>query len=323
MHLAHAGWVVGTASARRARVARLVDMVGTAWRRRATYDVAQVDVYSGAAFAWAEAVVAALRAARKPFVLTLHGGNLPTFSRRWPSRVQRLLRRAAVVTTPSRYLLEAMRPYRDDLLLLPNAIDLSQYHARMRAPVVPRLVWLRAYHEIYNPVLAVEAVAAVAEWAPQACLAMAGANRGDGAFERTRAALEARGLAGRVTLRAGVSKTDVPAWLDAGDVFLNTANVDNTPVSVIEAMASGLCVVSTNVGGIPYLLDSEQDALLVPPNDAPAMAEAVHCLVRDPALAERLSNNARAKARQFDWGAVLPRWGDVLTCAAERRVRTP
>ncbi len=64
---------------------------------------------------------------------------------------------------------------------------------------------------------------------------------------------------------ASVEKSEVPAWLAKGDIFLNTTNVDNTPVSVIEAQAAGLCVVSTNVGGIPFLLENGKDALLVPP----------------------------------------------------------
>lgn len=322
-HLVDAGWTVHTTSSEPGRAARLADMLGTAWRRRADYDVAQVDVYSGTAFIWAEAVAAMLRAVGRPFVLTLHGGNLPAFARRWPGRVRRLLRRAAAVTTPSRYLLEALRPYREDLLPVPNAIDLTRYRARVRSPVVPRLVWLRAYHGIYNPVLAVEAAAALAAGAPRMHLAMAGADRGDGTFADTLAAVQARGLGERVTLRAGVAKADVPAWLDAGDVFLNTANVDNTPVSVIEAMASGLCVVSTNVGGVPYLVEAEHDALLVPPGDAGAMATAVRRLVDDPELAARLSRNARAKAEALDWSAVLPRWDEILTAAAAGRTGAP
>src|SRR6185312_15168495 len=121
--LASAGWLVVTTSDRPSRLARLSDMVGTAWRRRRDYAVSQVDVYSGPAFAWAEAACWTLRRARKPYALTLHGGNLPAFARRWPGRVRRLLGPAAVVTTPSRYLLERMRAYRGDLRLLPNPLD--------------------------------------------------------------------------------------------------------------------------------------------------------------------------------------------------------
>ena len=100
--------------------------------------------------------------------------------------------------------------------------------------------------------------------------------------------------------------------LNSGDVFLNTTNVDNTPVSVIEAMACGLCVVSTNVGGLPYLLDDEQDSLLVQPDDPAAMATAVSRILRENVLATRLSQNARAKAEQFDWSTVLPQWLALL-----------
>jgi glycosyltransferase involved in cell wall biosynthesis len=93
--------------------------------------------------------------------------------------------------------------------------------------------------------------------------------------------------------------------------------VDNTPVSVLEAMACGLCVVSTRVGGIPYLLQHGRDALLVPPNDPEAMAAAVRRVLTEPALAESLSHNARLKAEQFDWSAILPQWQALLASVAE------
>ena len=115
-----------------------------------------------------------------------------------------------------------------------------------------------------------------------------------------------------VTVVGGIPRTEVPEWLNKGDILLNTTNYDNTPVSVIEAMACGLCIVSTDVGGIPYLLDHEVDALLVPPDDAPVMAAAVRRLLREPGLAQTLSHNARRKAEGFDWSFVLPQWEELF-----------
>ena len=77
--------------------------------------LAHVDVYSGLAFVWAELVCWALRMLKKPYVLTLHGGNLPVFARRSDQRVRRLLQSSSAVTAPSRYLLEQMRQYRQDM----------------------------------------------------------------------------------------------------------------------------------------------------------------------------------------------------------------
>ena len=80
-HLSARGVGVLTTSSRTNRVARLADMVWTVWKRRHEYSVAQVAVFSGPAFIWAEVVCAALRLIGKPYVLTLHGGNLPQFAR--------------------------------------------------------------------------------------------------------------------------------------------------------------------------------------------------------------------------------------------------
>lgn len=313
-----AGWNVITTSDTPARLPRLVDMVRTAWTRRHDYDAAHVEVYSGPAFLWAEAVCAVLRWARKPYILTLHGGNLPAFSRRWPGRVRRLLRSAAAVTTPSRYLQEHMRAFRPDLHLLPNPLDTARYPCRIRARPAPRLIWLRAFHSIYNPTLAPQVLARLNGRFPDLHLTMVGPDKGDGSLQAVRKTAEVLGVLEHIDFPGGVPKAEVPAWLDKGDIFINTTNVDNTPVSVMEAMTCGLCIVSTDVGGMPYLLEHERDALLVPAGSAPAMAEAVQRILTEPGLAERLSRNARAKAEEFDWSVILPAWDkllrEVITC---------
>jgi glycosyltransferase involved in cell wall biosynthesis len=306
------GWPVLRTSAKHGRAARLADMLGTIWRRRHDYAVAQMDVFSGAAFAWAEAAGWTLRRAGKPYVLTLHGGNLPAFARHWPRRVRRLLGSAAAVTTPSQYLWQQMQPYRADLLLLPNPLDVAAYPFRRRTALRPRLIWLRAFHEIYNPGLAARVVALLARDIPEIQLTMIGLDKGDGSRQRTAALARQLGVADRITLADAIEKRDVPQTLSQADIFLNTTRVDNTPVSLMEALACGLCAVSTNVGGIPYLVADERHALLTPSDDAPAMAAAVRRLLAEPELAQRLSQNGRQQVEPFDWPRILPRWEELL-----------
>lgn len=310
------GWPVLRTSPKPGRLSKLIDMVGTAWRERRRYEGAQVDVFSGPAFLWAWAVCATLRRARRPYVLTLRGGDLPSFSRRWPRLVVGLLRSAAAVTAPSPYLLKALTPYRPDIVLIPNGLDVAAYPVRPSGPVAPSLVWLRAFHQIYNPQLAVEVLARVRRDFPAARLTMVGPDQGDGSLERTQRRARDLGVADHVEFPGGVSKREVPNWLQKGNIFLNTTDVDNTPTSVLEAMACGLCVVSTSVGGIPYLLEHETDALLVPPRDPDLMASAVRTLLTDDDLAQTLSRNAIQKARNMDWSILLPKWESLLDSIA-------
>lgn len=305
-----AGWQVWTSSRHRNRAARVADMLATAWAQRRRYRVAHVEVYSGPAFRWAEAVCALLRRAGKPYVLALHGGDLPAFARRHQKRVRGLLAGAAAVTAPSGYLVEAMRPYRRDLRLAPNPLDLGAYRFRVRERVEPRLVWLRAFHRLYNPALAAHVAARLQREFPPVRLTMYGPDRRDGSLAETRR------VGGPVTIAGPVLKSQVEESLQRGDIFLNTAQVDNAPVSVMEALACGLCVVSADVGGMGHLVQDKVHALLVPPDDAEAMAQAVRRLLLEPGLAARLSRAGRARAEEFDWPRVLPPWEKLLRAAA-------
>jgi len=173
-------------------------------------------------------------------------------------------------------------------------------------------------HAIYNPCLAARAVAELVGGYPTLELSVFGPDKGDGSMARLRAEIARLGLDGRVRIEGGVKKAEVPAAMSRGDIFLNTSDIDNTPVSVVEAMACGLCVVSTNVGGMPYLIEHGETGLLVPPGEPHAMATAISRVLEDRRLAARMSTRARAKVEHFDWGRVLPEWEQLFRSVAVR-----
>jgi L-malate glycosyltransferase len=306
------GWSIIRTSSKVPRLWRLIDMISSVYTNSRRIIVAHVDVYSGPAFVWAEAVSAALRQQKLPYILTLHGGALPEFAERWPRRVLRLISSASAVTAPSSFLARRLAQYRP-ALVVPNALDLSNY-PRRELPVggTPKLVWLRSFHSIYNPGMAVHTLALLRRTFPDAELAMIGPDDGDGSLERTRQIAKELDISEFVHFTGPVPKSEVPRYLAQANIFLNTTNIDNAPVSVLEALACGLLVVSTNVGGVPDLIEEERNGLLVPADDAEAMAVRVRDVLENADLAYRLSTNARQTAARHDWGQVLPRWEELF-----------
>jgi glycosyltransferase involved in cell wall biosynthesis len=318
--LRSAKWNVQTTSAYAPPLARTLDMLHTTWTRRGTYDTVHVDVFAGRAFRWEEAVCWLLRFTGKPFIVTVRDGGFPQFAEQNSRRVRQLLRRASAVTVPSQYLRSQLTPYCDDIVIIPNPLELAKYTFRLRSPANPRLIWLRAFHRVYNPILAAQTTQLLRDEFPDVHLYMIGRDKGDGSQQEFEREVQKVGLTSHVTVVGGVAKHDVPRWMNAGDIFLNTTTVDNTPVSVLEAMACGLCVVTTDVGGIPYMLQHEENALLVCSGDAQAMANSVRRVLTENELAERLSRQARITTELCDWSVVLPRWERLLSRVAHRSV---
>jgi glycosyltransferase involved in cell wall biosynthesis len=115
-----------------------------------------------------------------------------------------------------------------------------------------------------------------------------------------------------VTFTGKLSKSEWTKRSEKFDVFINTTHFDNTPVSVIEAMALGLPIVSTNVGGIPFLLKNNETALLVQDSAVDEMTQAIIELIENSELANQLSQNGRKLAEQFDWNSVKNQWKEIL-----------
>ena len=97
------------------------------------------------------------------------------------------------------------------------------------------------------------------------------------------------------------------------NIFINTTNFDNTPVSVIEAMALGLPIVSTNVGGIPFLINNGEDGLLVSQDNIEEMVQAILKFKNNNDFRLKATKNARKKVEKFDWKEVRLKWQQLLS----------
>ena len=302
------GWFVVTASSYKNRIFRMIDYLWTAFSFRNKYQVASVAVFSDLAFRWSEILCYFLRLLHKPYVLSLHGGKLPEFAQKNHSRVASLLASAQIVTTPSRYIFTNFKKIRNDINYVPNGIDIQKYLNKKVVTANPRLIWLRAFHDIYKPAMAVEVMANLVKKIPDATLKMIGPNKNDGSFESAVSTMNKNDLSRNIELIDAIPKAMVPEYLAKGDIFLNTTIYESFGISVLEAAACGLCIVTTDAGELPFMWENEYDALIVPMNDSKAMADAVIRILTEPGLAQKLSTNARKKAENYDWSVILPQW---------------
>lgn len=273
-------------------------------------DLIVVAVFSGRSFWIAELATRLGRLTDKRIVLFLHGGNLPVFApqhRRW---VERVFRRADRIIAPSGYLADAFRAWGYDVRIIPNVLFIDDYVYTERERARPALMWMRTFHEHYDPLMAVRVLDRVARVHPDATMTMGGADHG--LLDATIAEARRLGVEDRISFPGYMSVEEKRAAFATHDLFLNTNTVDNMPVSVLEAAASGLVPVATAVGGLPKLLHDREDSMLVPTSDDEAMADAVLALVADPRRYAAMSAKARQLALKSSWPEVLELWRDEL-----------
>ncbi|MCB1247597.1 MAG: glycosyltransferase, partial [Acidimicrobiia bacterium] len=307
------GWSVLETSSKVGRASRLIDTLTSISRWRGTVDVIVLSVFSGPAFVTVDAASAAASRLGIPLVMVLHGGNLPTHRAQHPRWTGRVLRRADRIVAPSSYLTDAFEEF--DVTVLPNLADTETIVFRRRRKATPRILWMRTFHPVYNPELAVRAVALLRNNHPEVHLTMAGQEKGS--TSDVLAEIERHALGDVVDVVGFLDRDAKDRAFDAHDIYLHTNRIDNTPVSLLEAAAAGLPIVATCVGGVPSLLRDGTDALLVPSDDPEAMATALGRLLDDPTLADTLSVNGRAIAENSSWPAVRGAWtalfDDVLS----------
>ncbi|TWI63017.1 glycosyltransferase involved in cell wall biosynthesis [Pseudoduganella lurida] len=301
---------------------RLLPYLLRLWRTAGRVQLFHVMANSG--WSWHLFVAPAIRIARlrgTPVVVNYRGGEAAAFfARAWP-RVAASLARADAVIVPSGFLETVFGQYGFATQVVPNIVDLERFAAATRGTAVagPRLLVARNLEAIYDNATALRTLALVRETHPTATLVIAGSGPLHAVLEALAATLNLREA---VTFTGRVDNAGMAALYRAADVMLNCSLVDNTPNSVLEALASGVPVVSTNVGGVPYLVEDGRTALLVPPAAPRAMADAVLRLVAEPALAAALREAGLRQVQQYTWASVRPQLLGVYQAVLAERAAT-
>lgn len=265
----------------------------------------------------------------RPRVLfTEHGRHYPDVVSPRRRTVNRLLlsRRADHLTAVCGFSANSLAKVdgftRRPVEIVPNGIDVARYApaADRRAaregvglhPDRRHVLTIARFHPVKDHATLIAAFARVARDVPDVDLVLAGDGQERASIEASAASL---GLSDRIRL-LGV-RQDVPDLLRAADLFALTSLSEAASLTLLEAMASGLPVVVTAVGGNPEIVRAEVDGLLVPRGDAEAAAGAMIRLLRDPALASAMGRSAAARVRaEFDLEKTVARYGELYETLA-------
>lgn len=297
------------------RFRRFTDMLSSIFRHAKQAKIVLIDTYSTDAFyfAWASSLLC--RALHVPYIPILHGGNLPQRISGSPILSRQLFGKSYTNIVISGYLKQCLDKGGFKSLLIPNNIDLSAYPFLHRTHLAPNLLWVRAFHKTYNPTMAIDVLALVLLHYPNARLTMVGPEK-DGSMAECKQLAEKHGITNNIKFTGRLSKEDWISLAAHHDIFINTTSFDNLPVSLIEAMALGFPVVSTNVGGIPFLVEDKIEGILTSPGDVHEMSATILALLNDQEKAGSISLAARQKAEQFDWLFIRQKWNALFSALA-------
>lgn len=304
------GFHVFYASSKQNRYMRMFEMIFKTFKYAKKVDYVLIDTYSTKNFWYAYVISQLCRLLRVKYIPKLHGGNLPTRIIRSKFFSDMIFNHAYINIAPSNYLFETFKNNGySNLKYIPNTIELPIYRESVKEYKTPRLLWVRSFSKIYNPIMAIKVFIRVRRLFPEAEICMVGPRKDDSYWKTIKFA---RKNNVDVSITGKLSKED---WIELSksyNVFINTTHFDNTPISVIEAMALGIPVVSTNVGGIPYLLEHNTNALLVNDNDIEDMTNQINRLMKEPNLAKTISEKGKEAVKDFDWEVVKKQWTELL-----------
>jgi glycosyltransferase involved in cell wall biosynthesis len=247
--------------------------------------------------------VAVARLLGRPVVLNYHSGEAPDHLAR--SRVARaVLARVSRNVVPSRFLADVFQRFGLEASVVSNTIDLEQFLFRERDPLRPRILSTRNLGYPYNVACTLRAFQEIQRRRADATLTLVGGGPDERALRALAADLGVR----NVHFQGRLAPDAIARAYADHDIYLQSPDLDNMPLSVLEAFACGLPVVSTSVGGVPAMLTHGQHGWLAPRNDHQALAAHVLRLLENPALARRVARAARETCELCTWSRVRDEW---------------
>ena len=288
-------------------VFRLFSYLGQLWHIPGKTQVCHVLANSGMSWhLFAAPAVWAAYLKGIPVIINYRGGEADEFFRKSFPWVRPTLNRASMITVPSGYLADVFEKWGIDTKIVPNIINLELFHPRpINNPCDllqnPHILVARNLEPIYGVDTALYAFRSLLDEVPDARMTIAGSGPQLTALQNLAREL---GITQKLRFTGRMENSKMAALYQEADILLNASLVDNMPVSLLEAMASGVPIVSTSAGGIPYLVEQNKTALLVDPGDSKAMAKALARLASNGELRTSLIRNGLVKIERYSWSSV-------------------
>ncbi len=305
------GYTLIYASSKQNKVLRLWDMICVLITQFRKVDYVLIDTYSTSNFYYALIISQLCRVFKLNYIPILHGGNLPERLNSNPKLSELIFNNAYNNVAPSNYTKNAFELMGFfNIEVIPNSINIDNYPVVSKNYKDIQLLWVRSFSKLYHPELAVHVLNELKGLGYNASLCMVGPDN-DGSLERTKLLAQTLNLDIKFT-----GKLEKSEWINLSkdyNYFINTTNFDNLPVSVIEAMALGFPIISTDVGGLPYLMTSEKNGLLVSSNDVKVFTQAILRLHHNTDLRYKIILEAIKTSKEYDWKIVKYKWKALLT----------
>jgi len=306
------GYEVLTVSKFKNRFLRLLHLVYFTIANRKKYDAGMIQVFSGLSLYWEIIVAYILKRLKKEIILTTRGGSIPAKMKISPGRYLYLFRKANKITCPSNFIVHELEKFGIKAEKIDNCIDVSKYKYVKKKSIQPVIFWMRAFSPIYNPEMAVRVIDELKNSYGYSNVKMYMGGPDLGLKESLKLMIDKMKLKDNIELVGFLNMKKKQFFVNQCDIYMCTNAIDNTPVSFLEMMAFGLPIVSTNVGGIPFLVEDNVTACLVDSGDHQAMARKIDELICSPELSNRLISNGIEYISSFDRDIIMKKWEPIL-----------
>jgi len=271
-----------------------------------------IHIFSASYFSFIIAQTPAIFISRmfgKKIVLNYHSGQCEDHLEKWGRIVYFILRRVDRIAVQSPYLVDVFTKHGFESTAIANVIDVRDFPFTKRSTIRPHILVPRMLDPIYNVECSIRAFHLVKQQIPDARLTLLG----DGPEEQHLRNVVSELNLDDVTFKGRVEREQIAGVYADHDVFLNSSNIDNMPVSVIEAFASGLPVVTTAAGGIPYMVRHGENGYLAPINDHRALVDCLLQVLRDQEKTQQIIAVAHDDLKSYRWSTVAQGWYELYS----------
>lgn len=233
----------------------------------------------------------------KKVIITYHGGDFEQFFDSYPKLIRYFLNRADKLTVPSFYLFDILKKNKIDAIHLPNIIREDNVVFKVRNSFDPILIVTRSLEKVYNIPLIINAFYKIKHKFRDAKLFLVG----DGSLKNElEIEVKKSGIEG-IDFLGRVDNAKIGTILNKADIYINPTTADNMPLSLFEAFACGLPVISTNVGGIPNFINNNENGFLINSNDEEALIDKIEFILANQDTMNPIINSALLTFKKYTW----------------------